>query len=457
MRDRSRLRFLPLAVFAAALLVTAAPAVGQSCPASPSWVSSPSQPDFSQGPQGPLCNFYQYAWQSFLYLTSPAPGGGGELVFETFPMVSDVVPPSTPPAHPCYDADERQRNKRRFFDVRDAKLDEFQQAGPGGVLIDQNGMVTYYEQFLDPVAASFLQSCHLNIAACATQPAAQSLRFPPASIEIKAAYRPMKEGDPTLAKYYAIPDVTAWNPQADGGKGACETYDFVALVGFHLVYTTAKHLEMVWASFEHDANAPDGPCTGPTTPPRGYETWAFNDPTSTDCDDVNAWTKGTQPPYPVTQAFRNYASGGGSSQNVSTIEALNQSVATVLPSGSIWQNYFLLGAIWTDGTLPAVAAGGTGTANEFGSLHLANATMETFTQFPNPAPTPPPTFPINCFSCHNTSTSEPQPFQVSHALNNASKTATCPYTTELPAACKQTQMGTTQAKAKGAMEATASP
>lgn len=443
MRDRSR---LPLwgAVLVTCGLALAAPAAPQTCAGEASWISSPSQPSFGTDPPT-ICAFYQYAWQSFLYLTSPAPAGG-VLNFETYPLVTDVVPPSSPPPNPCYDADERQMNKRRFFDVRDAKLDEFQQAGPGGVLVNQKGMITYYEQYLDPVAANFIHSCNLNIASCATQPAAQALQFPAAAIELKVSWMPMAAGDPNLSKYYTVPEVTAWNPNANAGKGACETFDFVGLVGFHLVYTTPHHPEMVWASFEHEANAPDGPCSGPTTPPAGYGGWAFNDAASTDCTQVNHWVKGTPPPYPVTQAFRNWADGGGTSQFVAPVQQINESMSGLIPGDSVWQNYFLVGAVWTvGGALPAVPVGQPG-ANEVGNTLLANATMETFTQFPNPAPTPPPGFPINCFSCHNTSASEPQKFQVSHAFNNASQTASCPYTTQLPAACQQTQPGSAQAR-----------
>ena len=441
MRDRSRVPWLG-AVLLACWLGAAPPAAAQNCAGNATWVSNPSQPNFNQDPPS-FCGFFQYAWQSFLYLTSPAPGGG-VLNFETYPLVTDVVPPTSPPPNPCYDADERQRDKRRFFDVRDAKLDEFQQAGPGGVLINQKGMVTYYEQYLDPTAASFIQGCHLNIKSCASAPAAQTLRFPAAAIELKVSWMPMAASDPNLAKYYTVPQVTAWNPQANGGQGTCQTYDYVGLIGFHLVYTTPGHEEMVWASFEHEANAPDGPCTGPTTPPAGYGGWAFNDATSKDCSQVNAWKKGTPPPYPVTQAFRNWAFGGGTPATVAIVQSINGSMAGLLPADSVWQNYFLLGAVWTDGDLPAVPPGQPG-ANEVASTFLANVTMETFTQFPNPAPTPPPSFPINCFSCHNTSTDEPQPFQVSHTLNDAAA-GTCPYSDQLPAACQATQPGTSQAR-----------
>src|SRR5258707_1158005 len=78
-----------LMALALLLAVGPRPASAQTCNASSSWVTNPSQPNFNVDPSS-LCAFYQYSWQSFLYLTSPAPGGGGALNFELYPSVSDV-------------------------------------------------------------------------------------------------------------------------------------------------------------------------------------------------------------------------------------------------------------------------------------------------------------------------------------------------------------------------------
>ena len=64
-----------------------------------------------------------------------------------------------------------------------------------------------------------------------------------------------------------------------------------------------------------------------------------------------------------------------------------------------------------------------------GSALLANATMETFDQSPNPLATPPPN---NCFSCHNTSAKNPQPVHVTHSITNAADLRSCPWTTPPP-------------------------
>ena len=239
-----------------------------------------------------------------------------------------------------------------------------------------------------------------------------------------------------------------FNPQANGGQGANETVN-LGLVGFHLVYTTANHKEMVWATFEHVDNAPDGPCVNgqQTVPPPGFTGWAFNKVSTTSCSGINSWTSGTKPPYPITQAVRNYPYGSdtssGGKTNAATIKALNNSVSTILPAGSVWNNYFLVGAVWTNGSLPAVFG-----SNEFGSTLLSNGTLETFTQWPNPVSGSTSGLRQNCFNCHNaetTSTNPPNPpaFKVSHAFSNGNA-GNCPYTTTLPAACTNSQTATVQ-------------
>ena len=61
----------------------------------------------------------------------------------------------------------------------------------------------------------------------------------------------------------------------------------LCLVCYHLVFSTTHHPELIWSTFEHKDNAPDGPCTGPTTPPAPFKAWAFNNRASTDCSKIN--------------------------------------------------------------------------------------------------------------------------------------------------------------------------
>ena len=441
-----------------------------TCNASSSWVSNPSQPNFNVDPTS-LCGFYQYSWQSFLYLMSPAPGGGGALNFETYPSVADVFgtgntlrASANKFEGPITLFHDKRLNKLRRFQVRGSEpLEDIVQAGSQGVLVDQNGNVTYYEQYLDPIATSFILGCNLNITACQGTPAAASLRFPAGAIELKISWRVLPYGMPNADSYYTLENVEVFNPQANGGKGENQTVN-LGLVGFHLVYTTANHKEMVWATFEHADNAPDGPCVNgqQTVPPPGFTGWAFNKISTTSCNGINAWTKGQLPPYPITQAVRNYAYGSdtssGGQNNAATIKAINNSVSGILPAGSVWNNYFLVGAVWTNGTLPAVGPPPTTSGfNEFGSTFLSNGTLETFTQWPNPVSGSTSGLHVNCFSCHNAETggtNNPPAFKVSHAFSNGN-TNSCPYSTTLPAACTNSQAATVQLMSMHGKKATA--
>ncbi|HSU84568.1 MAG TPA: hypothetical protein VLR69_19295, partial [Thermoanaerobaculia bacterium] len=76
--------------------------------------------------------------------------------------------------------------------------------------------------------------------------------------------------------------------------------------------------------------------------------------------------------------------------NTQVISA-NASVISQLNAADVRRKYFQLGTTWTIG---GAAPNG---ANEVGTNHLANATMETFAQGQTPsAPS------ANCFSCHFT-------------------------------------------------------
>jgi hypothetical protein len=438
------------------LLAAAGPGAAPAqvpCPANPAWVTSPSYPNFVKDPDT-LCGFYQYAWQIFLKDMSPkslkaaAPttanaAKASALTFESLPSLSDTVGPAlaAKPAErlgPKTTFHDARTGKDRVFQVRGAEpVKTIEQAGSlQGVLVDQNGNVTYYEQFLDPLAKAFFSACSIPIEKCESAPAAQVLRFPPGGIELKVSYRVLTPTTPNANTYVTVPNVPVWNPQVKDPKtgkyGVVQTVN-LGLVGFHLVFSTTHHPELIWSTFEHVDNAPDGPCTGPTKPPAPFTAWAFNNHAQTSCADINNFPKGQQPPYPVTQAFRNWLFGSipktqNGDSNTATLLALNKNVLGILPPSSVLRYYFLAGGTWTNGTLPASAS------NEVGGLYLANATLETFTQTPNPNTGTN----VDCFTCHNTGSSGKPSYAVSHAAGS-NTTSNCPYSTTLPAACQATQ------------------
>jgi hypothetical protein len=455
--------------------VVATPTPNDACAASGEWVTNPSLPDFDTAP-GDHCGFFQQAWQAFLYLASPSGAPGGALVFETYPATESVFSGGTvATGTQLFQHEDARTNRMRFFRPRVSKQPprasdtgqlEFDphQAGSNGILVDQTGNITYYEQFLDPgVMVPFIDACTLTLKTCQTQPGAQTLQIPAGSLELKVAWRPLWKTSAGVASFYTIPGFAVKNAAGD-----TVTPDFFGLVGFHLVYSLAGHPELIWGTFEHLANAPTGACAeGQTTCdalPAGASGWSYNDCNSTSCADINAWPSPTPtPPLPAAQAFLEYsegtmasltdAAGVAGQDNINIIQNLNQSVLGVLPPDSVWRNYALAGSLWTlNGALPALAPFQTTGEpnpgfNQVGSTFLANVTMETFTQFPNPVPSPYVNSVENCFTCHNTASSyatappatQKPPFTVSHAFSFAQSTTTCAWTTAVPEACEATQ------------------
>jgi len=442
------LLWLLLLLGGAATLAFAGPAAAQKfppCPANPAWYTRPSLPDFVNDPDT-LCGFYQYSWQTFLYFVSPGPKAHGALRVETLPEVD--APGEVVAAHlssllstAVRFRDPRHGNLEHVFRVRGAEPSDIHQAGSKGILVDQNDNLTYYEQFQTAIADNFIRACSLSVKNCGTAPAAQLLRFPPGAIELKLSWRVIPKGMPGASTYYILRDV----PNLPDNKGGRITAD-LGLTGMHVVFASTHHPELIWATFEHVDNAPNGPCVPgrTTTPPPGFKTWAFNNAASTDCSKSNNWPWPPPqpippPPYPITQAFRNWELGSGPNdqENVAALRDLNRSVLGILPASSVWRYYFLSGGVWTKGgTLPAISPL-LPNSNEVGSLFLANSAMETFTQYPNPAP-PTWTGIVNCMTCHNTNSTGKPSFKVSHAVGT-NETSSCPYSTTLPPGCAQTQ------------------
>ncbi len=464
-REVSAVLFLGLALLVGGTRSAQAKSAREvDCQADPAWATNPSLPDFRKEPAS-VCAFHQYAWQSFLYVTQRVPQGG--LVFETFPSISDILKLPTDPD--C--SVDKANGKSRIFThlLSKSRSGEITQAGSSGVLVDQRHKVTYYEQYFNGRFASFVDHCRFEFLACQKTQEAADLRTPLGSLELKASWQPISREDPNYNRFYTIKDVLLKDPQIIGGKNQCVTTD-LALVGFHLVYAPAGHPELVWATFEHVANAPDGPCTGKaTTPPAGFKKWTYNNSADPDCSTshVNHWQNATPAPYPIVQAVRNWAYGNDPNQaaaqeNIHAIEALNRSVAGGLPADSVWKNYYLVGTVWTvNGALPPTQPsldsnhelkGG----NLGGSDLLANVTMETFRQTePDLSATK------SCFFCHTAE--QKHTYLVSHVFE---KTTTdgqaalrCPWEENpvthaliVPAACLATQStpktaGTTAAPA----------
>jgi hypothetical protein len=179
----------------------------------------------------------------------------------------------------------------------------------------------------------------------------------------------------------------------------------LALVGAHVVGSTAGHPEMIWATFEHINNAPNPEYTYTNTSDHegrqladGAGNWLFSATGAASTNpgprmrvdrqnpaNIKAVGSGTIGPSNITRLkpWGTRLDDAQSAVNNTDVISINKSVSSFLLSGDVRKNYIMIGATWTKkGEPPA-------DGNQVGTNAMANSTMETFTQGGN------------CFDCHS--------------------------------------------------------
>lgn len=412
----------PIAAEEQAATVTAVaadtqPAPAPACEASASWVSNPNPPSEIPGGGENFCQFYQFSWQWFLYLMSPSDADPGLRNFQ--------VQANYPMLQVNGDSCGGTATKPVFF-VRTIKDDDeadtdfviperINQAGDQATIYDQNGNVVFY-------------SIVFGRDLCT---APDSGDLPVDTTEIKMAWRIIDEAD--KADYvWMEADVI---PDNNTETAIPET---LGLVGYHLVRGTAQHPELVWATFEHKNNVPD--CLALQSAPDAG--WSFLSASCADClnspdidcfnaCDYNAATKATSltgTPSEICRVFADGTAPGDNKgeENVADVDALNAQL--VGPGGilstlsasdpmAVLANYFNVGALWvSDPSQPASSA------NQRGSLQLANTTMETTFQgtlMLNGSGIQASTSgSVNCFACHQYTPGQTATTGLSHIFND---------------------------------------
>jgi hypothetical protein len=326
-----------------------------------------------------------------------------------------------------------------FIDPTLAVIDTEQgQAQDGSVLEAQtaaNGSLVYFSTMVNDVYAYFLTGAFhgsiatlpanqfptsqtdltntLNYAAAHGKPASSFPDPNALAIEVKTAWV-LASGLPNSASYvteeatvpvYKHVSGTSWTPNGQ------QTVT-LALVGMHVVGSTAGHPEMVWASFEHFADAPlatyqytssasgnptktvTQPTTGPWIFSANGSGLTFNTPhmavsPTPVANSIAANAGFTISPSNSSRTLPFGMAGNNTSSNTQILSA-NNNVLSQLASGDIRGNYFLLGATWTPfGSNPGPSNDGVGTNQ------LINITMETYQQG------------TNCFDCHQNNSQPP--------------------------------------------------
>jgi len=316
-----------------------------------------------------------------------------------------------------------------FIDPSLAVIDVEQgQAGDSSVLEAQtaaNGSLVYYATMVNDVYAYFLTGVKdgaittttpgqfpttpadlNNTIAFATAHGKGSPPFPDPNalaIEVKSSWV-VAAGLPNLSSYITmtatVPTYNQANPNLWTPTGQ-QTVQ-LALVGIHVVGSTAGHPEMVWATFEHVSN----------TPPATYSYNSTSGSKTVSQDTSGTWlfsTTGSTGPFNVAHMFftgppSNNIQNSGSftispsdtlrsdpwgidgSNGFSNTEVIstNAHVRGMMASGDVRGNYIMTGATWTPfGSPPSGPTPGVGTNR------LTNTTMETYQQGVS-----------NCFTCH---------------------------------------------------------
>jgi hypothetical protein len=227
------------------------------------------------------------------------------------------------------------------------------------------------------------------------------------AIEVKSSWV-LAAGLPNLSSYITmtatIPTYDKSNP-AQWKQNGQQTVQ-LAMVGMHVVGSTAGHPEMVWATFEHTGNTPiAGYSYNSTSGPKnvGASTvgpWVFSSTgTSASFNQSHMTYTGApantiQPVSPFTispsdtQRTEPWGIDGSNASSNTQVISMNNNVLGMLSSGDIRGNYIMTGATWTpNGSNPSGSNPGVGTNK------LSNSTMETYVQG------------SNCFGCHQNLTS----------------------------------------------------
>jgi hypothetical protein len=375
------------------------------CAAPAAWFphSKTPEPDPNQ-PFESLCDFHQWAWQSFLWLTQTS---GGKLRFETFPSLQDVISGK----------DSSGTRGPMLLTIRTQKglgphrpISEIQQANSLGVLVDHAGRAGYYSQFVNPAMFQQIVSQRWNDPTVLNQISPTTV-FATGNVELKALWKIVQPGEDTRG-FYVRPALVS--RLVLGPNGTIQTDSSapplqvrVALAGLHVVGWVKGHPEAVWASFEQRNNAPDlAPNQSPSAPVsnRNWTYYTANTP-DIGCNQIDSTNlkldPKTQTLKPVTQVCRQFPYGmvagtPTNDPNLQAILSLNASVQRQLGK-DVARNYFEVGAVWIHPPTGPVVLPPNSTLQQMplaGSTLLNNSVVETFTQ--NVVGN------NNCFGCHNT-------------------------------------------------------
>mgnify|MGYP003701369405 CR=1 FL=1 len=365
------------------------------------WESKGLMPLFTS-PNGPSpttdCDFHVWSWTAFVNAMQTDPTTG-QPMFLSLPTYDDLLSGNAARA-----AAGPRTLALKPRSQKPKALSSVQQAGSGGVLVDQNGRAVYYATHMDLTYFNFTK---LYFGTANYANAAPTLPYPIAATVFKTSWRILASGENPTNVYVTTATIDLLESDGEGGlkpNGQTQANVRVALVGVHVVGVIKDHPEFAWGTFEQLNNAPDLPAgMSPMSPnPVSQQMFTFykagtpaNESNVSGALTINT---PTQQISPITNVFRQFAYGGATPQSrVVDITQANQNFQTGVKEHSsqinpAFANYKLIGTIWIAPNSLQPGDGNLDTES-IGSITLANSTLETFVQGVG----------TSCFSCHNTS------------------------------------------------------
>ena len=369
------------------------------------------------------CDFHQWSWQKFLWLTNEV---NGVPFFMNNLIQVNSAGQRLDPTNGIVLTDTAQASSATDI----LKTPNY----PSGV---PKSATVYYSIFMDKL----LYTTMLKYGPIAKNDPSQvkDITFPVGSLELKTSWV-----DASVLKDPSSYFIT------QGVINGVKTK--VALLGMHVVGVVENHPEFVWATFEHENLAPayDWSKATPTTdaPVTSTVDYPFFNKNST--ATVKKITSGNglytdvfsvyKYGVPVEKAMKGsfnvqlyMETSQNGSENFNNIRTINQSVKKQLKG--IWNNYFYNGSLWinTEGydttqqqaaLLDSLSYNLSNSAPgklTRGSVAAYNITMETYVQAgfsPSSIHGNSVNNLVNCFSCHNTyyNTTNTSPLYISHVF-----------------------------------------
>ncbi|CAM1364027.1 hypothetical protein [Tenacibaculum xiamenense] len=363
------------------------------------------------------CDFHQWSWQKFLWLTNDV--SGEPLFMKNLIQVDNQNTPVAEVGSSKIILSAKE-NRQATGDILRSN---------SAFSKDNTSYDVYYSIHVDSTLYN-----SINKYAKMDKNQYVDVSFPVGALELKVAWVDAKAIKDTSSYFLTNASIAGKDTQ-------------VALLGMHVVGIVYNHPEFVWATFEHDDLVPyydwektttsDIPVTSETNKlffnKNATATIAnlashYKDPSK---DSLNVFAVNKYGvPRQAKNTFLDTSQKGA--ENYNNIDEINKSVKSQL--NDIWNNYFYNGSIWVDtegykypteqaqllNTLGDTLSNSAPGKLTRGSVAAYNITMETYEQlgFSPPAHIYQQSVATlgNCFSCHS---SDNSPLTLSHVFNGA--------------------------------------